>query len=308
MANSPREQYEATKEQLDAAREQFEATSKKLKERTGRDLFVAIATGLLFGGIFVASVFISIEFFALLTAALVIITVLELSLAFRVNGRRIPRTATVGFALLILAAAYVFGAGAMLLALGVSAIGLTIWRLTEGLIARPHVEPRTLLRDVSAGIFTLVYLAFFGGFAVLLTHIENGAWWIFSMIAIVVAVDIGAFAAGVTLGKHKMVPTISPNKTWEGFAGAAILSGVVAIALGVTVLDIAWWQAALLALGLLCSATVGDLTESLIKRNLGIKDMSDWIPGHGGFLDRLDSVFPSTVVVYAAYLLFVGAS
>lgn len=286
-------------------REQFEETSKKLEARTGRNLFVAIASGLIFGGIFIASLFFLKQLFVLLVAGLVAVTVLELAVAFRANGRRIPRVGGILFGLLIIAGAFWFGALGMLVSLVIAIIGLTIWRLIEGVLPGQEVPPKTLLRDVFAGVFTLVYIAFFSGFTVLLVLKPNGEWWVFSLITIVVAVDVGAFAAGVLFGRHKMVPLISPNKTWEGFAGAAVLSAVVAILLAVFPLGQPWWVGLVLGVLLLITATMGDLTESLIKRNLGIKDMSGWIPGHGGFLDRLDSVFPSTVVAYAVYLAFV---
>jgi len=283
-------------------REQFDETSARIEARTGRNLFLAIGSGVVFGAIFVASLFFFKEIFVLLVAAVVSITVLELATAFRQNERRIPRVGGIVFALLIIGGAFWFGAAGMVIGLLVSMLGLTVWRLIEGLIPGNAVAPKTLLRDVMAGVFTLVYVAFFAGFTVLLVMQPNGQWWVFTLIAVVVSVDVGAFAAGVTFGRHKMVPKISPNKTWEGFAGAAVLSVIVATLLAMFTLNQPWWIGVLMGVLLLITATGGDLTESLIKRNLGVKDMSSWIPGHGGFLDRLDSVFPSTVVAYALYI------
>lgn len=283
-------------------RQQFEETNARIEARTGRNLFLAIASGVVFGAVFVLCLFFLTEVFVVMVAAIVAITVLELATAFRTNGRRIPRVGGILFALLIIAGAYWFGAAGMFAALLVSVLGLTLWRLIEGLIPGNEVPPKTLFRDVFAGVFTLVYIAFFSGFTVLLVLLPEGQWWVFTLIAVVVSVDVGAFAAGVSFGKHKMVPKISPNKTWEGFAGAAAASILVATLLSVFVLDQPWWIGVLMGLLLLLTATGGDLTESLIKRNLGVKDMGTWIPGHGGFLDRLDSVFPSTVVAYALYV------
>jgi phosphatidate cytidylyltransferase len=283
-------------------RQQFDETSARIEARTGRNLFLAIGSGVLFGGIFVASLFFFKEIFVVLVAAIVAITVLELATAFRQNSRRIPRVGGILFALLIIAGAYWFGAAGMFVALLISLFGLTLWRLIEGLIPGNEVPPKTLLRDVMAGVFTLVYVAFFSGFTVLLVLQPNGQWWVFTLVAVVVSVDVGAFAAGVSFGKHKMVPKISPNKTWEGFAGAAVMSIVVATLLAIFPLGQPWWIGVLMGVLLLLTATGGDLTESLIKRNLGVKDMSSWIPGHGGFLDRLDSIFPSTVVAYGLYI------
>lgn len=300
MASTPKEQFEATSAQL-------EAMNARIEARAGRNLFLAIGSGVLFGGIFVASLLFFKWLFVLLVAGLVAVTVLELATAFRTNGRRIPRVGGILFGLVIIAGAYFYGAEGMFVALLVSTVGLTLWRLIEGLIPGNEVAPRTMQRDVFSGIFTLVYVAFFSGFTVLLVMHPNGQWWVFTLIAIVVSVDVGAFASGVLFGKHKMVPKISPNKTWEGFAGAAVLSVVVAVILAIFMLQQPWWVGVILGILLLLTATGGDLTESLIKRNLGVKDMSSWIPGHGGFLDRLDSVFPSTVVGYAVYIAVVGA-
>ncbi len=125
----------------------------------------------------------------------------------------------------------------------------------------------------------------------------------FALVATVVSVDVGAYAAGVTLGKHKMTPRISPNKTWEGFLGAAFAAALVGVVVSVFALQQPWWLGIILGIVVLFTATGGDLTESLIKRNLGVKDMSSWIPGHGGFLDRLDSLLPSAVGVYGVALV-----
>jgi phosphatidate cytidylyltransferase len=159
------------------------------------------------------------------------------------------------------------------------------------------------VRDVFSGLFSLVYVAFLASFTVLLVLTENGEWWVLALVGIVVSVDVGAYAAGVTLGKHKMTPRISPNKTWEGFAGAAVAATLAGVAFAVFALQQPWWVGVVLGVVVLLTATGGDLTESLIKRNLGVKDMSGWIPGHGGFLDRLDSILPSAVGVYGVALV-----
>jgi phosphatidate cytidylyltransferase len=147
-----------------------------------------------------------------------------------------------------------------------------------------------------------VYVAFLASTTILLVQAPNGQWWVFALVLVVVSVDVGAYAAGVTLGKHKMTPRISPNKTWEGFGGAALVAVLSGVAISLFALDQPWWVGVLLGLVVLLTATGGDLTESLIKRNLGVKDMSSWIPGHGGFLDRLDSLLPSAIGVYGVAL------
>lgn len=288
--------------QLDEARAQFEATSAKIEARAGRNLFLAIGSGLLFAALFLASLFIVKQVFILLVAALVGVALVELANAFRVAGRRVPRVGVVIGGLVIVAGAAFWGAEGALLGLFAGSLLLTLWRLVEGLVPAWETPRKTLIRDVFSGLFTLVYVAFLGSFAVLLVQAPRGEWWAFALVLVVVSVDVGAYAAGVTLGKHKMTPRISPNKTWEGFAGAAVTAVTSGIVISILALHQPWWVGIVLGLVVLLTATGGDLTESLIKRNLGVKDMSSWIPGHGGFLDRLDSLLPSAVGVYGIAL------
>ncbi|MGD9606595.1 MAG: phosphatidate cytidylyltransferase [Leucobacter sp.] len=288
--------------QLDEARAQFEATSAKIEARAGRNLFLAIGSGLLFAALFLASLFIVKQVFIVLVAALVGVALVELANAFRVAGRRVPRVGVVIGGLVIVAGAAFWGAEGALLGLFAGSLLLTLWRLVEGLVPAWETPRKTLIRDVFSGLFTLVYVAFLGSFAVLLVQAPRGEWWAFALVLVVVSVDVGAYAAGVTLGKHKMTPRISPNKTWEGFAGAAVTAVTSGIVISILALHQPWWVGIVLGLVVLLTATGGDLTESLIKRNLGVKDMSSWIPGHGGFLDRLDSLLPSAVGVYGIAL------
>lgn len=291
---------------FESTRAQIEATNAKIEAKAGRNLFAAISIGLLFGAVFLASIFFLKQLFVVLVAGLIAVLLLELATAFRAAGRRVPRIGAMLGGLLIVAGAFWFGAEGMLLGLFAAFVLLTVWRLIEGIVPRWEVPPRTLVRDVFAGLFVLVYVAFLGSFTVLLVLLDRGEWWVFALIATVVSVDVGAYAAGVTLGKHKMTPRISPNKTWEGFAGAAVAAIVVAVLTSTFGLHLPWWVGVLLGVIVLFTATGGDLAESLIKRNLGVKDMSSWVPGHGGFLDRLDSVLPSAVGVYGVALA-VGA-
>ena len=293
---------------LETTRAQLEATNAKIEARAGRNLVFAIGSGLIFGAVFLVSLLLVKQIFALLVAIIVALALVELAAAFRIAGRRVPRVGVVLGGLVVVAGAYFWGAEGMLLGLFAGSALLTAWRLIEGLVPNWETPPRTLIRDVFSGLFTLVYVAFLASFTVLLVEAENGQWWVFALVVIVVSVDVGAYAAGVTLGKHKMTPRISPNKTWEGFAGAAIVAMAVGTVVAIFALDQPWWVGIILGVVVLFTATGGDLTESLIKRNLGVKDMSSWIPGHGGFLDRLDSLLPSAVGVYGVALVLGAVS
>ena len=288
--------------QLEERRAQLEATNARIEARAGRNLFLAILSGLAFGGVFLASLFLVKDVFVILVGLLVGVALVELATAFRTAGRRVPRVGVVLSGLAVVAGAYFWGAEGMLLGLFAGSVVLTAWRLIEGLVPAWETPPRTLVRDVFSGLFTLVYVAFLASFTVLLVAVPRGEWWVFALVLVVVSVDIGAYAAGVTLGKHKMTPRISPNKTWEGFAGAAVVAMATGIGVSLLALQQPWWVGVIIGLVVLLTATGGDLTESLIKRNLGVKDMSTWIPGHGGFLDRLDSLLPSAVGVYGVAL------
>lgn len=162
----------------------------------------------------------------------------------------------------------------------------------------------TTASDIGVAILVLTYIPFLGSFALALHSVPGGTWWVFAGVAIVVSVDVGAYVTGLSLGKTPLAPKISPKKTWEGFAGSAAAALIAGGLLAPFVLDLPVWVGLVLGLLLLGSATLGDLIESLIKRDLGIKDISSWLPGHGGFLDRLDSILPSMAVLFVAYQIW----
>jgi phosphatidate cytidylyltransferase len=152
------------------------------------------------------------------------------------------------------------------------------------------------------------YAIFLGSFTVLLASEKNGNLWVLSLLIVVVSTDTGAYVTGLLLGRHKMAPRISPKKTWEGFAGSIVAAQIASFLVGWLLLNnLSILDRVLFGLLLALSGTIGDLVESLIKRDLGIKDISNWLPGHGGFLDRLDSVLPSAAVAYALFIIFNGA-
>ncbi|WP_425844926.1 phosphatidate cytidylyltransferase [Agrococcus sp. TSP3-2-1] len=287
--------------QIHAARDQIEATRARVNKRTGRDLAAAIGIGLLLGALLLASMLWVKELFMLFGTVMVGFALYELASALRFAGRDVPRIPLVLLGSAIVPITWYFGAaGLWWSTLGAIAL-VALVRVLELADVRTRTGASAVFADVTGGALCIAYIAVLGSFAVLLTAQEGGQWWTLAMIAMTTVIDTGALAAGVLLGKHKLAPRISPGKTWEGLAGGALLATLTGIALSVWLLDQEWWFGFILAALLVVTATVGDLAESIIKRDLGIKDIGSFLPGHGGFLDRLDSVLPSAVVMMALF-------
>ena len=288
----------------EAAKAQFEATQEKIQARTGRNLLAAIGIGVTLGALLIVSLFVWKPLFIVFGGLLVGFATFELASALRFAGRNVPRVASTVVGLAMLPVAFFWGVEGLWLGLIGAVVLITLYRLVELVRPSHRTGTREVLLDVGAGAFVQVYVAFSAGFYLALTASDRGEWWTLSALIIVVFTDVGAYASGLRFGKHKLAPAISPGKTWEGFAGSLVVAIVFGAVLGPLVLEEPWWIGALLGLVLALVGTAGDLTESLIKRDLGIKDISTWLPGHGGFLDRLDSILPSAVVAYAFYLIF----
>ena len=163
--------------------------------------------------------------------------------------------------------------------------------------------PKNYVRDTSMGVFILTWIPLFGSFAAMMSLLRGhddvpGSMFIITFMLCVIASDTGGYIAGVMFGSHPMAPTVSPKKSWEGFAGSTISSAVVGALMVSNLLYYDWWWGILLGFGLAVCATLGDLLESQFKRELGIKDMSGMVPGHGGVMDRLDGMLPSAMVTW----------
>jgi phosphatidate cytidylyltransferase len=288
---------------------QVRATTDRINQRTGRNLLVAILVGVALGGALVGSLFIITELFMLFAAVLIGVTAFELSSALRSAGRDVPRIPVVITVIAIIPLSFyeVGGmsrdAGHWIGLLGGVAL-VSIWRLVEMIPKSKRVSPVELGKDLLGGVLVLVYVVFLGSFTVVLTAKDHGEFWTLAFLIVVVSIDTGAYASGLLFGKHKMAPTISPGKTWEGFAGSVVFALVAGVLCAWLLLGQPLWVGAILGLAMVVSATSGDLAESLIKRDLGVKDISTWLPGHGGLLDRLDSTLPSAAVAYGLFLMF----
>jgi phosphatidate cytidylyltransferase len=290
--------------EVKVTRAQIDAANVKIEARTGRNLPLAILIGLGLGVLMLFSLIVYKWLFMIFGGALVAFTAYELASALRYAGRDVPRWGTVIAALAMVPAAFYLGdQGRWLVALA-AILFVAAWRLVE--VVRPsHRGPaREIWKDIAAGTFIQVYVPFLASFAVLLTGKPGGEWWTLAFLILVISVDTGAYASGLLFGKHPMAPRISPKKTWEGFAGAVLVALVAGVILAVFMLHEPWWVGIIFGATIVFTATIGDLTESLIKRDLGIKDISTWLPGHGGFLDRLDSILPSAAAAYALFLIF----
>ncbi len=290
--------------QVQATRAQLDATNERIEARTGRNLILAILIGLVLGGSMLVSLIIIKQLFMIFAVVIVGFSAFELAQALRYAGRNVPRIPVIISAVAIVPAAFYGGATGQWLVMlgGIVLIGL--WRLALLVIPSHRASARSIVGDVGGGLLIQVYVVFLASFAVLLVALPNGQWWTLAFLLLVISADTGAYVSGLNFGKHPMAPSISPKKTWEGFIGAGLICMIAGVLLAIFMLDQEWWFGLIFGGVILLTATFGDLAESLIKRDLGIKDMSSWLPGHGGFLDRIDSILPSAGAAYALYLIF----
>lgn len=287
-----------------SARAEFEEANERIKARTGRDLIVATLIGLVIGGVLLASlVFVKWTFIVFALAA-AILGIFEFSRALIGAGRRVDVVPHIIAAVALILTAYYLDPWLHWVGVFVAVAFVIVWRLVAQMAAHDGRRYADVLGDTVIAAFLQLYVAFLASLCVVLLRQEDGQWWVLAFIAVAVSVDTGAYAAGISFGRHPMAPKISPNKTWEGFAGAAVAAVLAGVLLGLFMLGLTWWMGAIFGLCVLATATAGDLGESMIKRDLGIKDMSSWLPGHGGVLDRLDSILPSSMAALALYYFF----
>ncbi|MER5210782.1 phosphatidate cytidylyltransferase [Streptomyces sp. NPDC002838] len=271
------------------------------KKSAGRDLSAAIGVGVGLGAVIVASLFIVKAVFVGVIAVAVVVGLWELTK--RLDERKGIKAPLVPLALggaAMVVAGYVRGAEGAWVAMALTALGVLVWRMTE--------PPEGYLKDVTAGIFAAFYVPFLATFVAMMLTADDGHRRVLTFLLLTVVSDTGAYAIGWRFGKHKLAPRISPGKTREGLLGAvsfAMAAG--ALCMQFLIEDGTWWQGLILGFAVAASATLGDLGESMIKRDLGIKDMGTLLPGHGGIMDRLDSLLPTAPVVWLLLVIFVGS-
>ena len=268
------------------------------RARLGRNLVAAIGVGVGLGVVILASLLFVHEAFVGVLAMCAAVATWELSGALR-RGAGIE----VGLPVLLVGGqaivwlSWPFGLRGVAISLAATVLGCLLWRMRAG---AAH-----FVRDISASIFVVSYVPLLVAFAALMTVRPDGVGRVLTFMICVVASDVGGYAAGVIAGRHPMAPTISPKKSWEGFAGSQV-AGIAAGSLCVwLLLGGPWYFGALTGALLVCTATIGDLVESLVKRDLGIKDMGTMLPGHGGLMDRMDSLLPAAFVAWAVLGLIV---
>ena len=264
--------------------------------RAGRNLPVATGVGLGLLGLVVATLYFRREAFLVFVVVAVVAALWELAQAFTRRDLHIPLVPLLVGAVVIIVSAYYAGAEAQLVSFLLTVGGIVIWRVVDG--SGPGA-----LRDCVAGAFAAAYIPFLGAFVVLMLDAPQGARRVLLFILLVVASDVGGYVAGVLLGRHPMAPRVSPKKTWEGLAGSLVLAVAVGAVGAHFGLGTDAWIGVVVAVGVVVAATLGDLTESMLKRDLGLKDMGSLLPGHGGVLDRLDSLVVAAPVAYILFLV-----
>ena len=266
--------------------------------RAGRNLPLATAVGVFLAALCVVTVNWFPVGFVVVVAVAFSIAVLELVTSVATVGVRAARVPLVLGTVAMVFASYYGGLPGLAVAFAGTVLTVLFWRLPG--------ETAGAVQDVTASAWIAAYAAFLGSFALLMFAQPRGADRVVVFIALTVCSDVGGYALGVLKGKHPMAPQISPKKSWEGFAGSVIACLLGGWLITGWLLDTEPWQGLLVGLAVVITATLGDLAESMVKRDLGIKDMGRLLPGHGGMMDRLDSLIPVAPVAYVLLSLVVG--
>ena len=271
--------------------------SEPKRTRTGRNLPVAVAIGVALGGLALVTLFTVKATFLAYMGAVVAVGLWELRHVLADRGISIPLIPIVAGGAAMFTLAYWYGTEPALAALAVTVLVLMAWRLPGG--------PAGYLRDLTASVFTLAYLPMLGVFVPLMLSRPDGPRRTLIFLLLAVCSDVGGYFAGIFTGRHPMAPGISPKKTWEGFGGsvaACLAAGAITLPL---LLHAHVWQGLIVGAVAVAAATLGDLVESMIKRDLEIKDMGRIFPGHGGAMDRLDSLVFVAPVTWLLLAVFV---
>jgi phosphatidate cytidylyltransferase len=261
--------------------------------RTGRNLPAAIGVGAVLGGLALLTLLTVKATFLIYMGAALLVALHELDSALRTREIRITVIPVALGGAAMVTAAYWAAGGAVAAAFALTMLAVLAWRMfggTDGYV-----------KDITAGVFALAYLALLGATVAAMLAPHDGGRRVLTFIILTICSDIGGYFAGITLGRsgaHKLVPAISPKKTWEGLAGSALATIGAGVVLLPTLLHGYWWQGAVIGVAAVAAAVLGDLAASMIKRDLQIKDYGKLLPGHGGILDRIDSLLFCAPVVW----------
>jgi phosphatidate cytidylyltransferase len=261
--------------------------------RSDRDLGTAVAIGVAVAATALVALAIGPAFGVALVTVIVVLAAGELFATMRTAGHHPATLVGLVASASLVTAAYWRGESALPLVLALTVVVGFLWYA---------VTPKPVAPSLNTALTVLgvAYVGLFGSYAALLLAGPDGVGAFIGVVLAVVANDVGALAVGSKLGRHPLAPALSPNKTWEGLAGGAAASVVVSVVVLGMIGLAPWDTGSALALGLLVAviAPVGDLCESMVKRDLGVKDMGSVLPGHGGLLDRFDALLFSLPAAY----------
>ena len=272
-------------------------TSGTRPSRAGRNVPIAIGVGVSLGAVVLASLLFRKEGFLGVVIVASCFAVWEMRDGLGRGRIKVPLVPSIVGAITMITASFVGGGQALTVCFGLTCISMLLWCVSDGLAGS--------IRDISGGIFVAAYVPLLASFSILMLAAPDGAKRVIVFIGVTICSDVGGFVVGVMAGRHPMAPSVSPKKSWEGAAGSVVACAIAGVGSVVVILGGSWWAGAVLGLTVAVSATVGDLTESTIKRDLGIKDMGNTLPGHGGFMDRIDSLLLSAPVAWAVLTLLV---
>ena len=266
--------------------------------RAGRNLPAAIGMGLLIGGVVLCSlIFLPISFLFIILVGIVA-AMWELANALSRSGSLVSRVPTMVSAACMVLATYIGGREALWVTFAASAGAVMLFTMVE--------RRKNAVKDVSLSLFALTYVGLMACFVVYLLTQPDGNFYVIMFLAAVVASDTGGYVFGVLWGKHPIAPRISPKKSWEGYFGSTIFAAAVATILAATLIGAPFWTGLVFGAIIPAFATLGDFSESMIKRDLELKDMGTLLPGHGGVMDRLDSILPTAPVALVLFSVLPG--
>lgn len=272
------------------------AAPAEKKSRAGRNLPAALAVGCSLGGALIVILIFAPKVMVGVIAVAIAIASWEVTKRLRQAGIEVAIVPVLVGGQAMVWTAWPWHVTGLLVSFVATVLVCMIWKLlAQGL----NSAPVNYLRDLAVTVLVLAWLPLLISFGVLMVNQDQGADRVFTLIIVVVCSDVGGYVAGVLFGRHPMAPAISPKKSWEGMAGSLLFGTVGAVLCVTFLLDTHPWIGAVLGPVLVICATLGDLVESQVKRDMGIKDMGSLLPGHGGIMDRLDSLLPSAFVVWA---------